>query len=200
MDYRPILCAVLCLCIGRSAGKIIDIQYREPEGKPSFIGIPDRFKPFFSFQYSTGNKVLKEGVALQIIGYVFFLLELFLFAVAAVVPAASGFAEHSEWGVIFLSLILLFVIASMGIRYNHNIQTAYDCDWITTFQRALTLLPKRRCKVVRQIDTSTYVITMGRFGRKEHYAKCEFSVTVGAYLYAQHSMESVYPFWELRTH
>lgn len=47
--WRIFWWVAVCFFAGRSAGKIIDIQYCEQEGKPSYVAIPDRWKNCFAF-------------------------------------------------------------------------------------------------------------------------------------------------------
>lgn len=76
----------------------------------------------------------------------------------------------------------------------------YDCDWITQLQEILTIYPKRRCVVVSQINSSTYEIILGRFGRRIHIAKSTIPVVVGAKMFAVHSNEHGSPFWTIKDH
>ena len=198
---RPVYWMILCFFVGRTVGKTIDIQYREPEGNPKFITIPNQYRHFFAFKYENGDDVLWAGVLSHYTGYLFTLLEMLLMLVSFFVSDMSDMLLWGDWLVLVFGVILTFgVLLPMAIRYEQNMQAVYDSDWITFLQRGFSLLPKRRCKIVNVIDLSTYEITLGWFGQKRHLAKSNFPVTVGMRLFAVHSNESGFPFWSLRSH
>jgi len=199
--WRFLLWAVVCFFLGRSVGKTIDIQYREKEGKPTFVTIQDRWKKLFHFRYFCGNEVVKEGVITQILGYLFAVVELVVLIFAAILKQIMRFVWVADWLVILFALIVtLPVLLPMHTRYAHNLRLAYDCDWITQLQEILTIYPKRRCVVISQINASTYEITLGRLGRRNHIAKSTIPVAVGARMFAVHSNEHGSPFWIIKDH
>ncbi len=201
MYWRFFLWAVVCFFVGRSVGKTIDIQYREQEGKPALVTIPDRWKKLFHFRYFFGNEVVREGIVTQILGYLFAVAELVVLVLAAILKRIMSFVWVADWLLIFWGLIVtLAVLLPMDIRYEHNLRLAYDCDWITQLQEMLTIYPKRRCVVVSQINTSTYEIILGRWGKRKHIAKSTNPIVVGARMFAVHSNEHGAPFWTIKDH
>lgn len=190
-----------CWYTGRSVGNIVDIQYREPEGQPKFVRIPEQNKWMFYFRYSTGIKVVKEGLISHILGYFFFALELCVFVLASISGEKNTYARAAYWMFfLFVGVLGIGVLLPMGIRYERNMQTAFDCDWITHLQEALTVLPKRRCTVISEVNAATYEIRLGRWGRKKRLARTSVPVTVGSKMYAVHSNEHGSPFWTIRDH
>jgi len=199
--WRILLWAVVCFLVGRSVGKTIDIQYREQEGKPALVTIPDRWKKLFHFRFFSGNEVVREGITTQILGYLFATVELILLIFAAILKRIMSFVWVADWLLILFALIVtLAVLLPMHIRYEHNLRLAYDCDWITQMQEILTIYPKRRCVVVSQINTFTYEIILGGLGRRRHIAKSTIPVVVGARMFAVHSNEHGSPFWTIKDH
>ena len=191
--------AAMCILIGRSVGKTIDTQYREPAGNPSFVTIPDRWKWLFHFRYTFGNEVVREGFLTHILGYCFAAIEL-LFLLCATVFKQSSLAQVSNWTFILFGSAVVLALIPMYIRYQRNLQQAYDCDWITQIQGALTIFPRRRCRILSQINSTTCWITLGRFGRRKYMAKMKDPVTVGKKMYAIHSTEGDAPFWTVKEH
>ena len=200
LHWQMLWWAIVCICTGLNVGKMIDIQYHEPEGKPMLISIPEHLKIFFHFRYLGGNEVVIEGVITQIIGYIGALLELILFALVEIFNLGITFVRISDLIIILYPFILVLLLLPMHIRYNRNLQQAYDCDWITQLQEILTLYPKRRCKIVSITDASTCVITLGQWGRRSYIAKTAIPISVGSRLFAVHSSEHGAPFWTILEH
>lgn len=198
---RIIWWSFVCFLTGRSVGKTVDIQYREPEGKPKLIKIDERRKWMFHFRYFVGTEVVREGLLAQIIGYIFSLLELLVFFLSVIVDEVQVFAVIADWLVVLFAVILsVGILLPMQLSYQNHMKVAYDCDWITHFQESLTIYPKRRCRIISQIGPSTYEIILGRWGKKKRLAKASVPVVVGSTMYAVHSNEQGYPFWTLKNH
>lgn len=197
---RIIWWGILSFYVGRSVGKTVDIQYREAEGKPKFLTIPENRKWIFPFRYFAGSDVVKEGVIIQLVGYVFSFLELVMLLLAFFADEVPLFSLIADLLVIMFGLIIAVVLLPMAIRYQKNINHAYDCDWITTLQENLTIYPKRRCRIISQTGTCTYVIALGRWGKKSRLAKSSVPVVVGSIMYAVHSNEQGSPFWTIKNH
>ena len=198
LEILPFYYALLCFFLGRSVGKIIDIQYRESEGKPRLRCLSKKARIFFAF--SDHNMVVAEGIVAHILGYIFTLLE--LIAVALFTATEMNiFLALSQWlFYAFVFILVILVMFPMAVRYEHNIQIAYDCDWITNRMRSFSMLPKRRCKVVNQLDDSTYEITLGYCGRKKRKAKTSVPVSTGDFVYAVNYFDDGPPFWTIRLH
>lgn len=193
--------SVVCFFIGRSVGKTIDIQYREAEGQPKLVKIPAHMKWLFYFRYLSGTEVVQEGLIAQVGGYIFSVLELIVFFLARVWGADELFVEIADWLIIVYAVILCIgILLPMSIRYEHNLQVAYDRDWVTRLQEVLTLYPKRRCKITAQVGPATYEIVLGRWGKKKRIAKASVPVDVGTHMYAVHSNEQGFPFWTIKNH
>lgn len=200
MRFRILLWSIFLLYMGRSVGKIIDKQYREPEGKPKLVRIKENLKWLFHFEYFFGPEVVKEGLITEILGYLFSALVLCLFIIPVSLDVGQILAPVSDWLVVLYAFLEIIIVTPMGIRYSRNVQRAYDSDWITQFQEAFTLLPKRRCKVVSLVREGVYEITLGHVGRQRHLAKSSSMVSVGSKMYAVHSNEQGSPFWTIRDH
>lgn len=202
MDYcqfKAIVCAMICFFSCRNAGKRMNNQYRDSEGKPRFVIIPNRYKLFFCFDYSKGNSVLKAGVVIHLVGYLFTLLELLLLFLCTLLNQHHVMLHYSHWIACGYALLVAFgVMVPAGFRYETNIQKFYDHDWITHFQRVMTLYPIRQCKIIKQIDSSTYEITLGKFRRKKHIARTLFPVVIGERMLAVHTYEQGPPYWHLK--
>ena len=197
---RIIWWIILCIYAGRHVGKTVDIQYREAEGKPRFYTIPENRKCIFHFRYFTGKSVVKEGVIIQLVGYVFSFLEFVTLFLAYFSNELLFFSLIGEWLVIIFVLIIVVVLLPMALRYQKNINHAYDCDWITVLQENLTIYPKRRCRIISQTGDNVYVIVLSRWGRKKRLAKSFVPVVVGSIMYAVHSNEQGSPFWTIKNH
>lgn len=196
--FLPILWCILCFWAGMSTGKTIDMQYRDPEGKPVFVSVPQMIRPYFRF--SNYDRVVQQGLIVQIISYIYSLLELLSFFLVYATNS-KAYLTAGNWLMCSFGIILAFpVLLPFSIKYERNIQKAYDSDWITYLQRSLTLLPKRKCRVTAQIDFDKYEITLGFWGIKRHCAKANFPVEIGDRLYAVHSVESGSPFWTIKDH
>lgn len=191
---------LFCGYAARELGWHVDLQYRETEGKPRFVHIPQDIKWMFHFRFFIGTDVVREGLWVQVMGYIFCALELLVFLLAAMLRCADLLVHIADGLVFFYILLSMGVLIPMGIRYEHNLQLAFDRDFVTYLQNAFTMLPKRRCKVVSQVTPETFEITLGYFKRKRRLAKAAFSDTVGARMYAVHSYEHGSPFWEIRSH
>lgn len=198
--FHMIYWLIFCFFSGRSVGRTIDIQYRDPKGKPRFITIPSHRKWIFSFKYSLGNEVVKEGVQLQILAYVFCVLQLALIILTHFSVLVQFAAEFSDLLGIGYVLGSACILVPVGVRHDRNVCIAYDCDWISFLQHALTVLPKRRCTIVEQLNPSTYMIVLGRFSKRRYTAKSSVPRSVGDRLFALHTWEEKAPFWTLRDH
>lgn len=198
--WRILWWAVVCCWSGYRVGKTVDIQYREKEGKPTIVSVPEKLRPFFRFRYYFGNEVVREGIITQILGYAFGSIEIALFIFSATLKLGVNSEKVSDWIVILYAFALILVLLPMHIRYQRNLQRAYDCDWITQLQEILTIYPKRRCKVVSQHTPSTCTITLGRWGKRKFVAKTTIPVYPGAVLFAVHSSENGAPFWTITEH
>lgn len=197
---RIVWWGIVCFFTGRSVGNTVDIQYREKEGKPQFIKIAQQNKSLFRFKYIGGTEVVREGLITQILGYIFSIIETILLILAIIVRDFQRLALIADWLVILFAAIVTFVVLlPMHFKYQHYIRVAYDCDWITQFQEAFTLYPKRRCRIISEIDSSTYEIMLSRWGKKR-LAKADIPVTVGAVMFAVHSNEQGFPFWTIKNH
>lgn len=197
---RIIWWSILCFYVGRYVGKTVDIQYREAEGKPKFYTIPENRKWIFHFRYFAGHDVVKEGVIIQLVGYVFSFLELVTLLLASFADELLFLSLIGDWLVIIFGLVIAVVLLPMAIRYQKNINHTYDCDWITTLQENLTIYPKRRCRIISQTGDYTYIIVLGRWGKKNRLAKSSVPVVVGSIMYAVHSNEQGSPFWTIKNH
>ena len=199
-----LVCIYLALLIffaGRIIGKRLDKEYREPEGCHSMVTIPPQWKWLFSFHRSSGDTVVRAGVIMQIVGYVFTCLELLCF-IGTILEHGRNALYSLAWGVLvlFFAVIVFAVLLPFSFCYNRNIQKALDCDWITQLQEAFTILPKRRCRIIQVIDEKTCIIKLRGMGRRTYYARATFPVKSGEKMYALHSNEKGHPFWTLREH
>lgn len=198
--WRILWWAAVCCWTGYRAGKAVDIQYHEKEGKPTIISVPEKLRPFFRFRYYFGNEVVREGIITQILGYSFGLMEIALFIFSATLKLGANSEKISDWIVMLYVFTLILTLLPMHIRYQRNLQRAYDCDWITQLQKILTIYPKRRCKVVSSNNTSTCTITLDRCGRREFLAKTTIPVCPGKLVFAVHSSAHGAPFWTITEH
>ena len=194
------LAFVIFFC-GRIIGKRIDQEYREPEGRPPMVTIPARWKHIFSFRYSWGNEVVRAGVIAQILGYTFSGLEILLLA-GALFERKGAMSLYIACGllIIFFAVVVFAVMLPFSFCYNKNIQNTLDCDWITQMQEALTIYPKRKCRIVQVVDSKTCIIRLGNWGRRDFLARTTGMVVVGQKVYAVHSNEQGSPFWTVITH
>ena len=191
----------LIIYMARNAGRSVDKQYREPEGKPKFIRIPENRKWMFSFEYFIGPEVVREGLALEVFGYLSSAVTFCLFILACFLPNISPFLALVSDVILYLYTFLgMLIVLPMSARYSRNLHQYYDSDWITSLQRGLTQLPKRRCKVKTQLEDGVYEITLGTFGRRKHLARSSVPVSVGDRMYAVHSYDHGFPFWTIRDH
>lgn len=198
--WRILWWAVVCCWSGYSVGRTVDVQYHEREGKPTFVSIPEHLRIFFHFRYFLGNEVVREGVITQILGYTFGLVEIVLFVFSTILKLNVNSLQIADWIVILYVFILTLVLLPMHIRYERNMQRAYDCDWITQLQENLTIYPKRQCKIVSTNNTSTCIITLGRWGKRKFVARATIPVYPGTVLFAVHSSENGPPFWTITEH
>ncbi len=183
----------------RSSGRSLDKQHRKTEGKPHFVEIPRRYKWLFSFDYLTGMVVVKEGLTVQVVGYLFSAFEVCCAVFAYLFQKTDIIRQMSFYRVLAYVLIAGYIMTRMEIRYERNMQNAFDYDWISYFQHAVIALPKRKCVVLSKMDASTYEIRLS-ISRKKYGARSSVEVTIGAKYYAVHSYEQGYPFWSIRDH
>lgn len=203
IEYIELIIAYFALLIffcGRIMGKRLDIEYRDPDGKPLMFILPAKWKWIFSFRYSTGNNVVKAGVIAHIVGYAFSGTEVLLLAYSFVAEKdILTLIVACVLLVLFFVVDVFVVMLPFSLQYNRNIQEARDCDWITQMQEALTIYPKRRCKIIQIIDPQICMIRIS-ITRSRFLARTTNAVTVGDRLYAVHSNEQGRPFWTVKTH
>lgn len=210
----------ICLAVGWIAGKSIDIQYREPEGKPHFVTIPESKKWMFRFRYWADTTVVREALWIELAGYGFAAAEVMVMILTTLFRQ-STYMDLIGIGVLFaFVLVVMVILTPMALRYGHHVRQARDFDWVTqilcmiaeyrmeqqilskkrdfTKIRQLADYPaKRRCKVVAQIDSDTYLIVVGFFGRKRRPADAKAPAQVGAKAYAIYTSEKKSPHWTI---
>lgn len=189
-----------CFYSGINVGRSFNIQYSEPEGKLSLITISEKFKFLFFFNGKSNHSILKASVTAYIVCYLFSLTEFICFIMSLCFRQDKNIFFASNIIGYSYGIWLICFSAFVGIKYSFNMHAAFDCDWITDFQRALTVLPKRRCKIVAKLDDATYLISLNGGGKRKYIARSSCSVIVGSKLFAVHSCENGKPFWTIRDH
>lgn len=201
MCFRLLVVGFIGWLVGREGGKKVNRQFRDPAGKARFLVVPSKWKWLFSFPGYPMEAVIRESIFLQIQGWIFSVACLALSLLAGNGLLLDLLSPLADWILLATNVcICSAIIISLSVRYQKNLQIAYDCDWITQMQEGLSMLPVRRCTVIKKVDESTYIITLGKLGRKEHYARNENEITIGVKLYAVHFNERGFPFWVIRDH
>lgn len=197
----PLLGMLLCILGGLNVGASVDQQYREPEGKPHFIEVPHKLKWLFRFRHFAGAEVVKVAFYIEVVGYVYALAYL---CMAALAWLWDGLNDRLRLICYLLLAMYVFSVVSlllpMAWRYERNKQKEFQYDWITYLQEALSLYPKRRCRIIAQIDDSTYRIRLAGLFRTEFVAKSQKKVAVNKKMYAVHQYELGFPFWIIKDH
>ena len=188
----------ICLAVGWIAGKSIDIQYREPEGKPHFVTIPESKKWMFRFRYWTDPTVVREALWIELAGYGFAAAEVMVMILTTLFRQ-STYMDLIGIGVLFaFVLVVMVILTPMALRYGHHVRQARDYDWLTQLWSQVSSYPvARRCRVVAQTGPDRYLIVIGFFGRKRRPADAKAPVQVGAKAYAIYTSEKKSPHWTI---
>ena len=197
-----------CFYTGREVGAKIDLQNRDVGGKPKLVQIPWKWQSIFKQRqglYMYDNKILKASVLSHLLGYTFAMIELILFVIGICFQMKSKIVIVADSCFFVFILVMAFgVLLPDGIRYEKNMQKAYDYDWITSFQEALTQKSKRKCTIISVIDERTCEIEFLK-GIKKHrfYAETEFPVEIGEIKYAlhyYHPIDEDKPYWIIKNY
>ncbi len=180
MQYRVIL-ALICLAAGRNGGRSLDRQYRDSEGQPHLVTVPEKLRWCFALD-DTRRPAVREALWFQVLSYGCALLALVM----------------GKWWVLYAYGILGFAITTpMALRYNANLRRHYDMDWVIQLRRSLSMFPVRRCRVLRQLEDGCWEIAMGR---RRFRARASVPVEPGQRCYGVHSYDHGSPWWTLREH
>ena len=198
MYLKPLFWCFICFYSCINVGRSIATQYSDPAGKLSLVKISGKVRSIFLLNKKSSCLVIKASVVTYTVGYLFSATEFICFVVTfclkqnnkiQLLSNVIGFT-YGAW----LIILALFV----GIKYSTNMHKAYDSDWITDIQRAFSVLPKRKCKIISQIDDSTYLVLLSGNVKRKVVAKSTCHLSINSKMLAVHSYEQGRPFWTIR--
>lgn len=188
----------ICLAVGWIAGKSIDIQYREPEGKPHFVTIPESKKRMFRFRYWADTTVVREALWIELAGYGFAAAEVMVMILCALFRKQLYMDLIGIFVLFAFVLVVMVILTPMALRYDHHVRLSRDYDWLTQLWSHVSSYPvDRRCRVVAQTGPDRYLIVIGFFGRKRRPADAKAPAQVGAKAYAIYTSEKKSPHWTI---
>lgn len=184
---------------GRTYGRTVDRQLRSLTGPICLTCVPINWKPLLCFDFGPGNLVATGALLAEIFSYIFTFLIIVITVVSCIFPQASKMCMGVAEIMLLMFLVTqILTVAPSYIRGSRNELQRYKLDYFGYIQHAFNWRPKRRCVIVKQLESNIYEFRYGLFKHHICIGTSTTHIDIGEQCFAMHSYEDQPFFWIIK--